>query len=345
MGSVRLSAGSRHFVNVARACAALYVVIHHVELGRNFPFPFSIFKHFGHQAVIAFFLLSGFVIHANERHRVLVEPGRYALRRIFRIYPALIVAMALSIAIVPAPWSLREALGNLLALQDSIASTPGTWVGTFQNNAPLWSLSYELWFYLLYPLVMVAYARSVRVTHIGVGLLCGLSYALYIVHPNHFLVMTAYFASWWLGAMIAEAYGEGRRSIRAVALPAAGLAFTCIIAALPILHHRGANADYPILQLNHLFSALLFAILIFGPIGAAMSRALQLVPVGLAATAASVSYGLYVFHWPLLLEWQLSMTPAGLVIASLVLLAAAWLFDRELSKPLSRLASRRHQPV
>lgn len=330
-GSVRLSQRSSHLMSVARACAALYVVIHHVALARDFSFPFSIFKHFGHQAVIAFFLMSGFLIHANERHRVLREPMRYALRRGARVYPALIVALAISIFIVSGKWSYSDLFGNLFALQDTIATTPGTLVGTFKGNSPLWSLSYELWFYLLYPFVMLISVRNSKVAHIVVGAACVLSYVIYIIYPNHFLVMTTYFASWWAGAAVAEAYGSGKRDVRSILLPLLALAATCVIATLPMLWKHGPQSEYPALQANHLWSALLFTAAVFSPLGVYLAKFAKAIPVRVATTLASISYGLYVFHWPILVQWRVAQNDAGFTLAVVVLLAVSWLCDRELS--------------
>jgi peptidoglycan/LPS O-acetylase OafA/YrhL len=339
---VRLSPRSRHLVNVARAAAAIYVVLHHVALIRGFPAPFSVFKHFGHQAVICFFLLSGFVIHANERHRVLLEPNRYILRRILRIYPALLVAMLISTLVVSdvePTWA--EALGNLVALQDVSGAAPGTRVGSFMGNIPLWSLSYELWFYLLYPFIMVIWTRSPHHTNLCLALLCPAVYALYIASPNHCFLMTSYFAIWWVGAMAAEAYDTGARTPRAILIPLAGLAATVFVASLPILWTTGSREVFPRLQVNHLLSALLLALFGLAPPGALAARLARLVPVGLAAGLASISYGLYVFHWPLLLQWPVATSGIGFAMAVILLLVVSWLVDRELARRLSWLSRSR----
>jgi peptidoglycan/LPS O-acetylase OafA/YrhL len=62
-----LSPRVRALLDAARACAALYVVAHHVAKGYGFPGLTGHLLRFGQEAVIVFFLLSGFVIFANER--------------------------------------------------------------------------------------------------------------------------------------------------------------------------------------------------------------------------------------------------------------------------------------
>lgn len=62
----KLSPNVKAGLNVARSAAALYVVAHHAV---QIPGPMGAIFSFGQEAVLVFFLLSGFVIFANERDR------------------------------------------------------------------------------------------------------------------------------------------------------------------------------------------------------------------------------------------------------------------------------------
>jgi peptidoglycan/LPS O-acetylase OafA/YrhL len=102
----------------------------------------------GLEAVVVFFCLSGFLVGGRlvERWRNdQFDFRRYALDRISRIYvpliPALIVTAVVSLFLGFA-WSWGELAGNLCGLQGLTCSAYG-------GNAPLWSLSYEIWFYIL----------------------------------------------------------------------------------------------------------------------------------------------------------------------------------------------------
>jgi peptidoglycan/LPS O-acetylase OafA/YrhL len=64
--SARLSAS----LDVARAIAACYVVLHHVANARGWSNGPGLVLRFGQEAVLIFFLLSGFVIFSNERTRL-----------------------------------------------------------------------------------------------------------------------------------------------------------------------------------------------------------------------------------------------------------------------------------
>ena len=329
---VRLSGRLTTALDATRAFAAIYVVIHHVALSHDVPSPLTVFRHFGHQAVIIFFLLSGFVIFANERQNMSAGSSQYALRRIRRVYPPMLAAMAMSALLAWTDGRLNEEFrwkslfATLFFQQDIAAATPGTFANPFMNNDPLWSLSYELWFYLLFPVVFRAWLRWPQATSSAVGLLGAGAYALYTVHSSHVLMMSAYFPIWWLGAMIADAYGRGCRTIASVWLPCLGLAGVVVVALWAALLQPGPNQHYPLLQLNHLASALVLAIVFFGAAGRFVVRAVEPFKA-VAKVVASFSYGLYVLHYPLLVNWSFAHRPGGIWIAIALLLPLAWAAD------------------
>jgi len=163
-------------LDVARAGAAAYVVLHHVANARmwqNIPIYGVLFK-FGQEAVIVFFLLSGVVIFANEHTRADHLPS-YALRRLRRIYPPLLCALLVSTlvaidnATLTRSFHWTELAGTLLSLQDLPDLKPGVIVAPYLDNDPLWSLSYEVAFYAAFPFVLRAFRRAPRTTTHTVG--------------------------------------------------------------------------------------------------------------------------------------------------------------------------------
>jgi len=102
----------------------------------------------GNEAVIVFFVLSGFLVGGMSAKRIFrgtFHPASYAIDRSVRIFLPLLPAMLLSGSLAYGfdhSFSLSELLGNLLFLQ-------WVFVKPFAGNAPLWSLAYEAWFYLL----------------------------------------------------------------------------------------------------------------------------------------------------------------------------------------------------
>ena len=118
----------------------------------------------GHIAVSLFFVLSGFVLALSLRrdNRSFVrKAGGFVGRRFFRIYPAMVINLLLTAAIVAA----------LAAAFPAIAYSPFTWsqltenllVYHFSVNGATWTLLIEL---LAIPLLLIGYVLAYR---LGIG--------------------------------------------------------------------------------------------------------------------------------------------------------------------------------
>ena len=100
----------------------------------------------GHEAVLIFFILSGFLVGGKSIERILnnkFRPLDYSIDRTVRIMLPLISSLLLFIPVClwgDFPIYPKDWIGNLLSLQ-GIACAP-----VFET---LWSLSYEVWFYIL----------------------------------------------------------------------------------------------------------------------------------------------------------------------------------------------------
>lgn len=143
---------------------------------------FYITTGFGHQAVMVFFVLSGFFVGGSVlRSGQDFSARRYALARLTRLWVVLLPALLLTalvdrILASHAPevlsgayypvWNSGPAsgatyssgwltlLGNLVFVQTILTPVFGT-------NGPLWSLANEFWYYVLFPLGTVALGWSV----------------------------------------------------------------------------------------------------------------------------------------------------------------------------------------
>jgi peptidoglycan/LPS O-acetylase OafA/YrhL len=117
----------------------------------------------GHEAVILFFVLSGFVISF-----VVFQKGEdlppYTINRASRIYSIAIPALILSLALYhltsyinPEPLEsvtpfIRDTNGTLLA---GLLFLNQSWFPTtIFSNLPYWSLGYEVWYYILFAVVV-----------------------------------------------------------------------------------------------------------------------------------------------------------------------------------------------
>jgi lipopolysaccharide/colanic/teichoic acid biosynthesis glycosyltransferase/peptidoglycan/LPS O-acetylase OafA/YrhL len=135
----------------------------------------SFFTGFAHQAVLVFFVLSGWLVGGMFLDRSAgVDRGpalrNYAIDRLTRLWTVLLPAFLLMLALawagaLPIPaagaavdaaaaiearraWSFTSLLGNLAGVQTLV-------VPPFGENFPLWSLANETWYYVLFPLLVL----------------------------------------------------------------------------------------------------------------------------------------------------------------------------------------------
>jgi peptidoglycan/LPS O-acetylase OafA/YrhL len=120
--------------------------------------------HLSHEAVIVFFVLSGFIIHHSTTNR-LTTASAYAAARLSRMYsvvlPAIILCSALALLVEYSgfkgtmtnykefAWS--HAISSALFLNESWNNP-----ATLSLNAPFWSLCYEVWFYVMFGVFVFA---------------------------------------------------------------------------------------------------------------------------------------------------------------------------------------------
>ena len=149
-----------------RTFAALAVVLFHYAGLVGLPGPFATIARNGYVGVSFFFVLSGFVLTYNYADADLLARGqrrRFWQARFARIYPAYLLALALSLPIFLASDATTGisdgfAIAGQIALEATMlhAWTPITACGV---NCPGWSLSVEAFFYAVFPLVIIPLAR------------------------------------------------------------------------------------------------------------------------------------------------------------------------------------------
>ncbi len=112
------------------------------------PVPWPFFQA-GHAGVMLFFMLSGYVIGLTNPDKFSPQAAKnYLARRALRILPIYIMAWIFSV-LVSSGESAKTIVGNLFFLQnlDPYFSTNLPPIGV---NGPLWSLHYEIAYYLLF---------------------------------------------------------------------------------------------------------------------------------------------------------------------------------------------------
>ncbi len=293
-----------------RGLAAMYVVFHHtiphtiLLWGLNFGY----LVRFGQEAVILFFLLSGFVINYSYQNSKNKSFRSYFAKRFVRIYvPLLIIFLLtyLSTSYNAGQWvdpQLKVMLANILMLQDWAKAKPGVIVEAYLGNNVLWSLSYEWWFYMaFFPLITYIRSESVRDNVVFCASIAAA--VVYLFYPLFVVRIVMYMAIWWSGVYYAQRYIAGEvGNIRLALKPV--LTLSTILAILVLnafLAKRGGEALFfglhPVLELRHFLFALLAIVSAYAWRMASWFAFDKLVKP--FAVVAPISYVLYICHWPL----------------------------------------------
>jgi len=340
---------------MVRGFAATYVFAGHLFLERILPEtnPLRFLFGFGQEAVMLFFLISGFVIYYSTERRADITFREYALRRFLRIYPIFLIALVLSVLcardihVLGYQLTVRQVLGNLFMFQDFKGGKPGVFTDALGGNAPLWSLTYEWWFYMLFfPIYAYVGARA-RVHCTAILSLVG--FMSYLAVPNQVSLILTYFILWWCGAELARAYlSQGRVTLRSQRWTVAyvGLFAACMagqVIAAWVRRQPLAFGIHPILELRHFVACALF---LLGAIVWSRLRWRGFERIfGAFAFVAPISYALYVFHHPLAvtanyLRWLPS--PAVQLACYIgITVAAAYLAEARLQPIIARWFQKR----
>ncbi len=257
---------------------------------------------FGWVAVPLFFVLSGYCIHRPHVAKLAcdadyrIDLKTYFIRRLWRITPVLFAAIIFTAIIdvytrqhFPLDVKLGDNspgnfLANLLALQGIFGTPYGT-------NVPLWTLSMEIHFYVVYPLLFLLTKRcGPRVTIAVVAAISLLSLAILRVTHSSLVIFLPFWFTWTVGLLVAEREA-GRLSInlRAWRVP---IALSLLMACALTLKNS--------LDLAEPLYAPAFGALLLWSISARgeefWARRGQLL-----ARFGVISFSLYAFHYPLII--------------------------------------------
>lgn len=216
-----LSENVSNFLHFSRWIAAFLVVLSHVRAMSFPPFDqllekgifikfFYFISSLGHEAVIIFFILSGYLIGGEVMREMkdnCFDWKRYLTKRIVRLYIVLIPALILTAGFDRLGYHFFNQLGsfnrffetgkesietffiNLLMLQHSHGAIFGT-------NDPLWSLAYEFWYYILFPLILqIFFIKSKKIKIIS-------SILILLIISSISWKIVLYFSIWLTGTMI-----------------------------------------------------------------------------------------------------------------------------------------------
>jgi peptidoglycan/LPS O-acetylase OafA/YrhL len=172
-----------HLLNFSRAIAAFLVLLFHIRTTLVVPYDeldvhnwlakgtYAI-STFGHDAVIIFFVLSGYLVGGAALRIDLTSRDLklYGIDRGVRIGPVLIAATVFSAVLqytAPLPGCSDTPvtlIANALALQNFL-------VRPLCNNLPLWSISNEVVYYFAFPVMLAVWSRNFSIWLV-ISLIC-----------------------------------------------------------------------------------------------------------------------------------------------------------------------------
>jgi peptidoglycan/LPS O-acetylase OafA/YrhL len=311
-----MTRGYRPALDGVRALAVLAVISYHLGL------PVS----GGFLGVDVFFVLSGYLITdlllAEHDESGRVRLGRFWARRARRLLPALLVvvaACAVEISRNEPLLGLGPRRADMLATLAYYANwhfiaTDQSYFATYTGASPLrhmWSLAIEEQFYLVWPLLLVGLLRLTRqaiwLRVLAVGVAAGASALALAMEYNVANPSRAYLGTdgraheLLIGAVLAFAVQSGclsrlRRLNRVVPMSslilfAAALGAIAVVPDTTPAYYRGGSVAFC------LVIALLLLTIETDPSGE-VARLLSRRPLVLVGR---ISYGLYLWHWPVIL--------------------------------------------
>lgn len=323
-----------------RGIAAIVVVLFHAQFG---------FAVNGYVGVDVFFALSGFLITSillsEIARRGTVRLRRFYLRRLLRLYPALVTTCLLVLAAGAVGGHLGEVGPGVGAALLYVANW---WMYT-GHTAPLlehtWTLAIEEHFYFVWPLLLLALTSRRRWFRL-LGAAAGVGLLIVIFTPwtepiQH--VRGTYLRGFpivW-GSLLAAVVRFWRGRWPTAAVGAVGTVATVGLIAvllvpwvLPERWLTGPNS------ITGLLSMLVLAGVVTAP-GNWGDRILSWPPLEWFGTR---SYGLYLYHFPILqvARHQLDAGPdwARMVLAIVITLVVTWASFRWVEEPFLRLKDR-----
>lgn len=327
----RLAKRTSVHLDVIRGVSALAVMLYHLRGVFFVDFPFLAKKSwlniaiyavtgYGHQAVMIFFVLSGYFIGTSVMDSVGKQEWswkKYLVSRVTRLqlvlFPALVLGGVwdrIGMRIPQATAIYYDALYKFYEPSVALRSTAQVFLGNlfflqsivspvFGSNTPLWSLSYEFWYYLVFPFLALAATAwagmRMRVIYAALALV-----VLWFIGP----LISSYFLIWLAGVLV----GRLRRltnfkTSSAMLSVSAGLIFFGSL-AWSRTHRLSTDllTDYVV---GFCFSLWLYTLLLgsredFSPAYAFVAKKL-----------AGFSYTLYLTHLPALILLRALFDPQG----------------------------------
>lgn len=305
------------YLDLLRLLAALAVYLFHVSYFAKVRIP--LVGNLGSEAVIVFFVLSGFLVTAAGMRQANLE--RFVQSRLSRLWSVCLPALLLTLMVDLAgqyisllsyhpmqPYSLFKWVAsmaiNALFLNQiwNLSIYPGT-------NGPFWSLSYEFWYYIIFAACFYCRGRKRVIAVILAALVAG---------P---LILAA-FPIWLLGTYIYLALRRGEGAGKRIGWLLWISSFVAAYAYSQFELNSVLRAAFPELAasaqwgVNFWPASYLIGLMVAANIyGFALMRETFLPLLekfsGVIRVGAGLSFGLYLFHYPLMYFFKALLHASG----------------------------------
>lgn len=351
-----------------RAIAVLAVIVFHLD---------PAWLPGGFTGVDVFFVISGFVVSASVHRLPPLSLGqsmlRFYARRIRRIAPALLACVLLtavaSVLFIPESWlseaSDKTGLMALFGFSNWVLAAIGNDYfapkAEFNPYTHTWSLGVEEQFYLLFPLLFLAWARGARGRWISLGLFALVSMAS-LLHaavlglreaPPSWAFYATSTRLWQLGLgvllfqllHVRQSLDPATSQTLKRAAPVFSLLAMMALALLgwALWSSRAGRSPWPDGLLPAFATAGLLWALHHHP-QAWVARLLASAPM---RRIGLLSYSLYLWHWPVfvLMRWTVGLqTPWQMTAAMVLVLVLSWASWRWVEQPFRGTLAQRLRP-
>ena len=214
-----------NFLALARWIAALAVLITHagqliqisdIMVAPHGPgvYAWWFLAGFSHQAVLVFFVMSGFLIGGDLLRRLdRTDPflKQYMIDRFSRIYIVMVPALAFGFVVDSIgrrifPHSgiydaaFFDGIFNPINILWTLLQQQHIWAPQAGTNGPLWSLACEMWYYITFPLLLAPLSRAYSTGFRLAAFACGALGVIVMSIPESFFLFG--YGVWTLGALV-----------------------------------------------------------------------------------------------------------------------------------------------
>jgi peptidoglycan/LPS O-acetylase OafA/YrhL len=203
------------------------------------------------------------------------------------------------------------------------------------DNGPLWSLSYEWWFYILYFFIEKYFKNKSFQIVCCLAIVSALTYIFYPFFLNRLLM---YLIIWWAGVEIAKVYAEDKVfSINNLAKPLIAILICAALMAINVAVHFYQPVkvqSYPFVELRHMGASIV--VILVSLLWKKFNWTFFDKTIGIFEAIAPISYTIYISHYFLVIHADYLKTIPSEAVRVFLGLIICFIFLSGRKKDLSR---------